>query len=1003
MESTLKPGDRLHSFIVDAVHPLDEYQAVGIAATHEPSGCSVYHVKNGDSDKLFAFGFKTPPGDSTGVAHILEHTVLCGSRRFPVKDPFLLLLKGSMNTFLNAFTFPDKTLYPASSTVEADLRNLFEVYGDAVFFPLLRPEMFRQEGHRVEFDESGKLVRTGIVYNEMKGNYSTHDSVASDWCMRSLFPGTAYAFDSGGDPAEIPRLDYEAFRRFHASYYHPANTRVFLYGDLDTAAWLELLQTRFLSGFGRGEPARAVLEPAAFAAPVRLTRSYPAQPGDEEDGKASITVNWLLNPVADALETLAMEVLSEILLGTPASPLQRALVDSGLGEDLSAPTGLETELARLTLSAGLRGTAPGREGAIEELVDRTLRACAADGLDPDLVEGALRRFEFRGREIKGGGPFGLRLMRRAFRGWLHGLPPQATLVFAPVMAELRAKLAAEPRWFESLIQSRLLDNRHRSTVTVVPDAGQNQREQAAERKELDDLLAALPEDGRAELRRKAAELAEFQSRPDDPQAVAAIPFLRESDIPAAVRTIPARELAPANAGRVALAHPIHSNGVSYVDFRFDLAGLPIEDLRWASVYAALLPGLGRPGKDYARTANELALATGGFSAFVEASPRARSERGQAPRCRAGLFFRVKCLDGQLEPALALVGDLIRNADFGDAKRLGDQYLELRNEYRSSVVPSGSHFAASRAERGFSTAAALEDLWHGIGQQQFLEELGGALGDGGDGTSLAECAARIGAAFERLRRSLAVRERLTLSVTAGEASLDAAVRAAEAWAAGLPAAGPAALPADGAIDLQPPGQPALEAITLPSKVAFVATALPASLIGQAGYGHELLLGHLLRTGYLWEHVRMKGGAYGASAAGDGMDGIFTFSSYRDPAIVRTLETWRGALAHFAEGGVDANDLLLAKLGCVAKEIRPLSPAESGLVSFRRWLYGIGDDLRQAKRDELLAAEPADLAAAARRLAEALGEAHSVVIADAEMVDKEESVHRLFRPLRLQLSV
>lgn len=1020
MKTELKIGQKLSGFTVKDIHELPEYRATGILATHDRTGCPVYHVLADDKDNLFAFSFRTLPSDSSGVAHILEHTVLCGSERFPVKDPFLQLLKGSMNTFLNAFTFPDKTVYPASSTVPQDLFNLFEVYGDAVFFPRLMPEMFRQEGHRLEFDADGILQRTGIVFNEMKGNYSTHDNVASDWCMRSLFPNTAYAFDSGGDPAVIPTLDYATFKEFHRRYYHPANTQVFLYGDIPTEEWLKRLEDSFLHRFDPLDIQVRVEDPAPFKAPVRLTKTCPASPEDEEGGKTSITLNWLLNDVADAETTLGMELLAEILIGSAASPLQRALVDSGLGEDLSGPTGLETELSRLVLSVGLRGTEAGREDAIERLILDTLKDVVKDGLDPELVEGTLRRFEFRSKEIKGGGPFGLRLMRRSLRAWLHGHAPQTSLVFDPVMKSIRASLADDPRFFEKLTERMLLGNLHRSMVTVVPDAGQNDREAAAERAELDARQAALSAADKAELKRQQEALERYQSTPDSPEALASIPFLTAADIPVKVPLIISedRTLIVGAPGSIARGdgsaaasgqtvvplkvHDLYTNGISYVDLAFDLEHLSIEELRWMPLFASVVPALGLPGLGYEATATQINLLTGGFSAFTETSLLARGSFDEPEDLSIKLFFRLRCLDTGIAPAMELIGRLINEADLDDTKRLQDLYLEMRNEYRAAVVPSGSSFAALRAERGLSPSETIEELWRGISQLDFLN----GLDEGkGDGTISRAAAQRISAALKAIRERIIRRGGLSVNLTAQGGALSDCVEAARAWAETLPEreVDDQAFELAAGLDAEGRPVPRLEALTLPSKVAFVATALPGSLIGGARYSHESLLAHLLRTGHLWEHIRMKGGAYGASAGNDGMSGLFTFSSYRDPRITATLNVYRQALEHYATHEVDEGELLLAKIGSVAKEIRPLVPGEAGLVSFRRWLYGISDSLRQAKRDELLAATPADLAQAARELLVGMEKSCSALIAGPDMVDKEEGASPDFRPLRTPISV
>jgi Zn-dependent M16 (insulinase) family peptidase len=556
---------------------------------------------------------------------------------------------------------------------------------------------------------------------------------------------------------------------------------------------------------------------------------------------------------------------------------------------------------------------------------------------------------------------------------------------------------------------------HRSLVTVVPDPELNEREAAAERAELDARQAAMGEAEQVELRRLQTELEKFQTTPDSPEALASIPFLGEADIPRDVPLIPIEDRVlilgepgqPVCCGGSAdfsgqtvvpvKAHDLWTNGVSYIDLCFDLEHLTMEELRWMPLFAAVVPALGLPGLGYEATATRLNLLTGGFSAFTETSFQARASEDEPEDLSVKLFFRMRMLDSGIEAAVELAGRLIASADLSDTKRLQDLYLEMRNEYRAAVVPSGSSFAALRAERGLSASETIEELWRGVSQLEFLNAL--------DEDESASAAERISAALQALRGRVVRREGLSANLTAEGKVLTDCLEAVRAWAEGLPSLeiGEEAFElADGlAADGTP--VPRLEALTLPSKVAFVATALPGSLIGAPRYSHESLLAHLLRTGQLWEHIRMKGGAYGASAGNDGMSGLFTFSSYRDPRISATLAVYRQALEHFAAHPVEPGELLLAKIGSVAKEIRPLVPGEAGLVSFRRWLYGINDTLRQAKRDELLAATPADLAAAAANLLSGMEKSYSALIAGPDMVDKEEGANRDFRPVRKPLSV
>lgn len=1010
-----RQGQEFNGFVVVSVDDLAEYQAWGVRLKHKASAMDVYHVLCADEENLFSFGFKTLPSDSSGVAHILEHTVLCGSERYPLKDPFVLLLKGSMNTFLNAFTFPDKTVYPASSTVAADLFNLMEVYADAVWFPLIRPEMFRQEGHRLEYDDQGVLQRTGVVYNEMKGNYSTHDAVAGDWCFRSLFPGTPYAHDSGGDPAHIPELSYEQFKEFHRTLYHPTNTLLFLYGNIPSQDYCSFLESRFLNRFDFSrlpsvlDTSKLSLEP--FMSPVRHTVTFPAGADSEDAQEASVTVNWLLDSVKDPVKLLSYELLGELLIGSAASPLQRALVDSGLGEDLSSPTGLETELAQVVFCAGLRGTDQSRTTDIESLVLDTVARIADEGFDPEMIEGTLRRFEFRAREIKGG-PFGLRLMRRAYRGWLHGAEPRLTLGFTDNMLAVRKALDANPRYFSDMVRSELLGNKHRSTITVVPDSEQNQREEAELRAELDAIDSRLDAAGKARIKQEQAELLAFQEAPESEEALASIPFLKKEDIHTKVRTLP-HELGTIQCDGYETSHAQHeifSNGVAYFDFVQDLGHLSPEEFALVPLFYGMIPSLGVPGLDYETMATRLSLVAGGFAAYPEVAMT--FDGGISKRA----FWRLRALEANLTPAWDLARQLIFSADFSNHKRIMDLFAENRNEARSSILPSGNGYAALRTDRWLAPSEALEELMRGITQIQLLEDLEKRAGE-----HLAEL---LQAVFEHLRSRTLRREGLVFNSTGSRETLNESSAIARQFLGSLPqeASNAATLQdifvryvgADGwqhwsrvctqALDIQSTGSPSdsVEALTLSSKVAFAALSIPGARFGSSDYAAQTLLCHSLRTGELWERIRMKGGAYGAGAAVDGSSRILTFSSYRDPNIAKTFQAFGDALRSVAQGSINENDLLLAKIGTVSKELRPLAPAEAGSISLRRWLYGSSDELRQLNRDQILATTVDGISQEAEKLAILADRGYRAVIAGPEMVDKETGLDPQFKVRRFDIS-
>ena len=983
----------MHGFTVLSTTELPEYHGTGHLLRHEKSGAQVYHLRNDDPENMFAFVFRTPPPDSTGVAHILEHTVLSGSKRYPLKDPFLHLLKGSMNTFLNALTFPDKTVYPASSPVAKDLFNILEVYGDAVFFPLLKRELFQQEGHRLQYRADGTLERTGIVLNEMKGARSTHDAVASDWAVRSLLPDTPYGFDSGGDPAEIPHLTYEGFVEFHRRYYHPSNCRIMLYGNIETDRYLELLDTRFLSHFdAQDRPAPIPTQPR-WSEPRELERSFPLDPAESEEAQSSVTLNWLLFPVTDPVRLQALEVLAEALLGHSGSPLQKLISESDLGEDLSAPSGIETDLREAIFSVGMRGTEPERKDDIIALIEGELSRLAREGIDEDLITGAMRIVEFRNREVRSG-PTGLRLAGRLFRGWLHDVPPETTVEFRRPFAALKEELATDHRYFEKMISGYLLENPHRTTLVVRPDKEQLERERQEAEYDLAAVTEALTEEEGERIRRDQDALERLQAAPDREEDIARLPTLTVDDAPRQVPHIPVEQLHTSD-GVPILHHQTFTNGVVYFDIAFALDGISDELLPAIPLFTTALTEIGLSDLSYDALSNEISLRMGGLNVSAEVSrihapPMAPATHtpGAGPTTDAGrdsprayLHVRMKCLEEQCEGALDLLMRMLTDADFTNEKRLETIIQETRNDYRAAVIPSGHSFAALRAARGVSATARVEDSWRGLSQYLYLRSL-----------DTGEARAEPAEAFRALRQSVLIRSRIVASVTTEAEAKDSTLRRLEGALARLPV---------GTSDQEGPGLPVgraevprYESLIVSSSVNYVALALRGTHYGTPEYAAEAALAHILRTGRLWELIRMKGGAYGAFATTRGLEELFSFVSYRDPHVLPTIEAYGQAVEELARTAPDARTVELAVIALIGREQRPLSPGERNSFALRWHLLGLTPELRQAHRDATLALGPDMLRRAAEDLNERLPEAYVAVLGGrAAIEDAAETVPEL----------
>ncbi|MDR2402523.1 MAG: insulinase family protein [Spirochaetaceae bacterium] len=988
MNTSLRIGQVLDSgFEILDIVELKELDAIGIQARHLQSGAGVFHVLNDDPENLFAFIFATPPEDSTGTPHVLEHAVLCGSTRYPLKDAFLVLAQGSLQTFLNAWTFPDRTLYPASSVHEGDYFNLMSVYGDAVFRPLLSEWTFMQEGRRFELlppegqknpegqEKPEQLSVTGVVYNEMKGAYSSLETYAGFWSVASVLPGTPYACESGGDPEWIPDLTWETLREFHRTHYSPANCRIFLAGNISTEKQLRFLDERFLGVLPPGTFLPPIPRAVPWEKPRRL--QIPCPGGAEE--KSMVFLSWLCSDSTDTKMAIDLIALTDILLGHDGSPLTRALLESGLGEDLAPCTGFEAELRETVFTAGLRSVEGGAADAVEALILGELRRLAVEGIPPEEIEAALLSLEFSNREIRrSGGPWSLVWMRRSLRGWFYGGKPWDSLLFLPSFNELKGRLAADKRYFEKLIQKWLLDNPHRALVILKPEPDYLEKKEAALEERLAQREAGLSAEERRLLREKTAELARIQSAGDSADALATIPHLSRQDLCRDIEIIP-RKLCDA-AGIPVLTHALYTNGISYVDLAFPLDILLPEDYPWLPLFARALVSVGLPGMDYAEVSSLLARRTGGFHGMLQcgSSIPGASLIPDGPagipdlRGRDWIIYRLKALDEKVGPALDLALRLITEADFQDQRRLRDLILEMKNDLNSSLAPSGHSYAAGRGVRHFSRARAVDELWNGLEQLCFIHHV--ARQDiAGIGRKLTDLRDRIAAGG------------LIVNLTGQAEVLAADLRGIQdRWRSfgaprsrnpasrdstpflnltGDPLADIFSTDLSGAFPLPPAevyGSPSLQ-------VGFAALVLPGAPLIEKEHAAELVLAHQLSTGALWEDIRMKGGAYGAFAYPDGMEQSFALSTYRDPNPLRSLDSFAAVLRVRAEQEGDEEALEKAVIGAYARETRPRTAADRGLTDFFRFLYGINDRHREQKLHALIDVSEGEITGAAGRLA------------------------------------
>ena len=950
---------------------------------HARTGAQLLSLENDDENKAFGISFRTPPTDSTGLPHILEHVVLAGSQKYPLKDPFFELVKGSLATFINAMTFPDKTIYPAASTNLQDFYNLLDVYVDAVFHPLLSPEKLAQEGWHYELEAAdAPLTFKGVVFNEMKGAYSSPDNLLGRYSQQATFPDVTYGVDSGGDPAVIPDLTYEQFKRFHETYYHPSNALIFFYGDDDPQERLRRMDA-YLAEFEPIVVDSAIALQTPFDAPRVARFPYGVDDDQPEEGddqpKSFIEVNWLLPEYEDTALVMALEILAYALLYTPASPLRKALIDSDLGEDVIG--GLSSDTRQMTFSAGLKGVDPANVERVEPLILDTLAALADDGFDPDMIAASINTIEFALRENNTGRfPRGLALFIRSLSTWLHDRDPLAPLAYAAPLAAAKERLAAEPGYLQTLIRRYFLDNPHRATVILEPDPQLNQRQEAAERERLDRTRAAMSDDEAHAVIETARALKEAQDMPDPPEVLAMLPSLGLEDLDKAHKVIPieVRDLETGFLPRnpvskdqpKTLFHDLFTNGIVYLDLGLDLRALPASLLPYIGVFGQALLEMGTDKEDYVKLSQRIGRTTGGISPDTLIAPvvqpttnderRTTSEEHSELKTRnselvAYLMFHGKSTPERAPEMLDILRDVLLTARLDNRERFRQIVLEAKASAESGLAPGGHIVTNTRLRAHLHPAYRIEEMVNGVENLLFLRRLAERI-DGDWPGVLAD--------LETMRATLVSRAGLIANITLDEARYgEFAPRLAE-FIGGLP--GTPRLPGSSE-DLSGLAElPRYEGLVFPSQVNYVGKGGRLYDLGYELNGSIAVINNLLQTGHLLQKIRIQGGAYGAFSTFSATSGVYTYLSYRDPNVDNTLAAY-DATADFLRGlELSDDELTRAIIGAIGSIDAYRLPDAKGYTSLTRYLTGETDERLQRFRDQALATTTADF----RRLGEAL---------------------------------
>lgn len=899
---------------------------------HKATGAEMLSVTNKDENKCFGVALRTPPPDSSGVAHILEHSVLCGSEKFPVREPFVELLKGSLQTFLNAFTFPDKTCYPVASTNLQDFYNLVDVYIDAVFHPRMSEDILRQEGWHVEAESAdGPWIYKGVVYNEMKGAYSTPDSVLAEQSQQAIFPDMLYSLDSGGEPEAILGLTYKNFKNFHETFYHPSNARFFFWGDDPEERRLEIVAAELARHQRLDVRSEIPLQPRRDT-PRLIEVAYAA--GEDED-RALFTVNWLLCETANVTAALTLEMLEHILEGLPGSPLRKALIESGLGEDMTG-VGLESDLRQMYYSVGLKGLEPSSVNDAEMLIHETLAQLAEEGISPEAVEAAVNSVEFDLRENNSGRfPRGLAAMIQSLSTWLYNGDPLAPLAWEAPLADIKARLAAGEKVFEEALKEWFLNNEHRATVVLLPDQALGQRRESAEKTKLERIQAACSPAERAALVTETHRLQEAQEAPDSPEALATIPCLTLADLPKRNTTIP---LEKRGQDIPFLLHDLDTSGVAYCNVLLPLNAVPERLLPLVPLLGRALTEMGTKQHDFVSMGMRIAAKTGG----VWASPfLATARESQTPL--AYLSVGGKAVGSKIEDLFGLLHEILLEPNFDQSQRFSQMLLEAKARMEHGLVAAGHGAVSLRLRARYTVTGWLEELMGGVSHLQAVRALAQRVDEDWDSV-LAD--------LRELHRLIVRAPGMVLDCTADAATGARVEVLSQALAKALP---------QDAASLTPTGKslwacpvlPAAEAFVAPAQINYVGKGANLYQLGYSYNGAAQVIFRYLRMGYLWEKVRVQGGAYGAFCSLDRLSGTLVQASYRDPSVQRTLRTYDEMGAYLRAFHPDERELTSAIVGAIGDLDTHLLPDAKGGASLARYLTGDSDEARQIMREQILA--------------------------------------------------
>lgn len=928
-----------HGFRIHSVEFIDEVRSTAYEMTHEKSGAGVFYLANDDNNKVFSVSFRTTPTDSTGVPHICEHSVLCGSRKFPLKEPFVELVKGSLNTFLNAMTFPDKTMYPVASCNAVDFRNLMDVYLDAVFFPnfLKDSQILQQEGWHYELaSPDGPLTYSGVVYNEMKGVFSSPDSQLDRYVMRHLFPDTTYGVESGGDPDDIPGLTQEDFVAFHKRFYHPSNSYIFLYGDLDIDDTLAFMDREYLSTFTAIDAQTAVARQAYPGSTVR-TYPYGVASGEKTARKTMHSLTYVMDDALDPVLDLAVKVLTYVFLQSSAAPLKKAFIDAGLGKEISGD--FQDGILQPLWGISVGGSEPETQKKILPLVQEFFGRVVKEGIDKTLLTGALNRLEFLLREADfAGRPKGLIYGIRCMDTWLYGRRPAEALRYEDALKTLRAGIGTN--YYETVIEKYILNNPYYALISLVPEPGLTEKREEDLAKSLAAYKETLSPEQCRHIMEAAAALKKRQETPDSEEALATIPVLSRGDLE---KTVQDAVAVVHTGGDVPLCHvETATNGIIYVNAYFDLRGFTQEELPYVYLLSDVLGDLDTQDRTYGELATLADLHTGGISYTVGSQALMNDPAEYIPYFR----IRAKALTRNTHKLIALLQEITGRTVFTCGSRLAELIEEDKTGWDADAFRNGQTLVTKRLLSYVSQGAVFADAGE-LSYYRFIAELAAAI---------RENSAQAGEKLAKVMKKLFVRARMTVAVTGGDAEKEALTAALPQWLEAMPV-GEA-----GGENIRFELMRKNEGIMTSGKVQYVAKGGNFRKHGYDYTGSMAVLTTILQYEYLWIKVRVQGGAYGAHARFS-HTGDMVFCSYRDPNLADTIRVYDDLPEYLENFNVSDREMTKYIIGTLSRIDIPFTPQSRTATAMANYFGKSTTADKQQRRDQLLATTAADIRALA----------------------------------------